>query len=79
MGDFYTRDLRMFGFAMFNASAEEQQVCGQAISELAAAGGWHPPIGRTFPLSEAAAAHQLQHDNTIEQHGTLTGKIVLTP
>ncbi|MBQ12603.1 MAG: quinone oxidoreductase [Planctomyces sp.] len=79
VGDFYTRDLRMFGFAMFNASAEEQQVCGQAISELAAAGGWHPPIGRTFPLSEAAAAHQLQHDNTIEQHGTLTGKIVLTP
>jgi hypothetical protein len=28
-------------------------------------------------LSEAAAAHRLQEENTIERRGTLTGKIVL--
>ncbi len=79
VGPFYTKDLRLFGFAMFNASADEQQICGETINELAAAGGWNPPIGARFPLSESAAAHQLQQDNTIGGLGTLTGKIVLTP
>jgi len=36
-------------------------------------------VGRTFPLSEAAAAHQLQEDNTLRKAGTLTGKIVVLP
>ncbi len=79
VGDFYTRDLRMFGFAMFNASADEQRVCGESINQLAANGGWNPPIGARFSFSEAAAAHQLQQDNTIGGQGTLAGKIVLTP
>jgi NADPH2:quinone reductase len=30
-------------------------------------------------LSEAAAAHKLQEENTIGMAGTLAGKIVLTP
>ncbi len=79
VGSFYTKDLRMFGFAMFNALADEQRVCGEAINELAAGGGWNPPIGARFPLSESAAAHQLQQDNTIGGQGTLAGKIVLEP
>jgi NADPH2:quinone reductase len=37
------------------------------------------PIGRTFPLAEAAAAHRLQEENTLQKAGTLTGKIVLVP
>ena len=37
------------------------------------------PIGKIFKLSEAAAAHRLQEDNTLNKAGTLTGKIVLTP
>ena len=79
VGPFYVKDLRLFGFAMFNASAEEQRVCATAIDELFGNGGWTPQIGRTFPLSEAAAAHQLQEDNTLGGQGTLSGKIIVTP
>ena len=79
VGPFYVKDLRLFGFAMFNASADEQRVCANAINELFGNGGWSPQIGRTFPLSEAAAAHQLQEDNTLGGQGTLSGKIIVTP
>jgi NADPH2:quinone reductase len=79
VGPFYVKDLRLFGFAMFNASSDEQRACATAINELFGNGGWSPQIGRTFPLAEAAAAHQLQEDNTLGGQGTLSGKIVVTP
>ncbi len=78
-GAFYVKDLRLFGFAMFNATPEEQQICAEAINALFARGGWHPQIGRTLPLSETAAAHRLQEANTLQKQGTLSGKIVLVP
>ncbi len=78
-GAFYVKDLRLFGFAMFNATPEEQRVCAESINSLAARGQWHPPIGRTLPLAETAAAHRLQEENTLQKQGTLTGKIVLVP
>ena len=77
VGPFYIEDLRMIGFAMFNASADEQRASADAINTAFAAGHWKPNIGRTFPLAEAAAAHRLQEENTLEQAGTLCGKIVL--
>lgn len=79
VGPFYVNDLRMMGFAMFNASPEEQRQSAEAINRAYAAGRWQPNIGRTFPLSEAAAAHRLQEENTLARSGTLCGKIVLEP
>ena len=79
VGPFYVKDLRLVGFAMFNASSEEQRVCAAAINELSGAGGWSPQVGRTFALSEASSAHQLQEDNTLGAQGTLSGKIVVIP
>lgn len=79
VGPFYVKDLKLCGFAMFNASPEEQRVAAEAINELASNGGWHPQLGKMLPLSEAAAAHQLQEENTLQGSGTLTGKIVLNP
>lgn len=79
VGPFYVKDLRLIGFAMFNATADEQRESANAINAAFEAGHWNPQIGRTFPLSEAAAAHQLQEDNTLNMSGTLSGKIVLTP
>ncbi len=78
-GAFYVKDLRLFGFAMFNATPEEQRACADAMNALATQGGWHPQIGFTMPLSEAAEAHRLQEANTLQKKGTLTGKIVLVP
>lgn len=79
VGPFYTKDLRLVGFAMFNGSADEQRASAEAINAAFEQGHWKPQIGKTFPLSEAAAAHQLQEDNTLNGKGTLSGKIVLTP
>jgi NADPH2:quinone reductase len=79
LGAFYTNDLRLIGFAMFNASPGEQRECAEELNEWASDGVWKPVIGRTLPLSEAAAAHRLQEENTLNKAGTLTGKIVVTP
>jgi NADPH2:quinone reductase len=78
VGPFYVKDLQLIGFAMFNASANEQRVCAEALNAALRDGTWRPRIGRTLPLSEAAAAHQLQEDNTLNQQGTVSGKIVIT-
>jgi NADPH2:quinone reductase len=78
VGPFYTKDLSLYGFAMFNATPEEQRRCAEDINRWLAEKKLHAVIGRTFPLSEAAAAHRLLEENTLHKAGTLTGKIVLT-
>ena len=79
VGPFYTRDMSLFGFAMFNATPEEQRVCSSDINRWLGDKKLQVPIGKTFRLSEAAAAHRLQEENTLNKAGTLTGKIVLMP
>jgi NADPH2:quinone reductase len=79
VGPFYTRDMALYGFAMFNAMPQEQRRCVEDINRWLAEGKLHVPIGRRFKFSEAAAAHQLQEENTLQKAGSLTGKIVLTP
>jgi NADPH2:quinone reductase len=79
VGPFYTKDLALYGFAIFNATPEEQRRCAEDINRWLADKKLRVLIGRTFPLSEAAAAHRLLEENTIGKAGTLTGKIVLVP
>jgi len=79
VGPFYVNDLRLIGFAMFNATAEEQRAAADQMNALFQAGHWRPNMGKTFPLSDAAAAHELQEANTLAGQGTLCGKIVLEP
>lgn len=78
VGPFYTKDLTVFGFAMFNATPEEQRKCAAEINRWMAKGRLKPLIGKKMKLAEAAAAHKLQEENTLKKAGTLTGKIVLT-
>jgi len=79
LGAFYPRDLRILGFAMFNATPEEQRKCAEDMNRWAAEGKWKPLIGERIPLPEAARAHQLQEENTLQKSGTLAGKIVVVP
>ena len=79
VGPFYVNDLRLVGFAMFNASPDEQRQCAEDINRWAASGQWKPLIGETLSLADAAKAHQLQEANTLQKQGSLTGKIVLKP
>jgi NADPH2:quinone reductase len=79
VGPFYVNDLRAIGFAMFNASAEEQRAAAEDLNQALQSGAYQPIIGAEFPLSQAADAHQLQEDNTLAGAGTLAGKIILKP
>ena len=65
VGPFYVKDCKLFGFAMFNAPPEEQRKCAAEINRWLAKGKLRPRIDRVMPLSEAAAAHRLQEDNTL--------------
>jgi NADPH2:quinone reductase len=79
VGPFYVKDCKACGFVMFNAPSNEQRKSAAEINRWLARGRLRPRIDRIMPLSEAAAAHQLQEDNTLQRAGTLSGKIVLKP
>ena len=61
------------------ATAEEQREAAEQMNRWLVEGKIKPIIGRVLPLSEAAAAHRLQEENTMGKAGTLSGKIVLKP
>ncbi|MBI5388222.1 MAG: NADPH:quinone reductase [Verrucomicrobia bacterium] len=79
VGPFYVKGCSLHGFAMFNATPDEQRAGAADINRWLEAGKLRPRIDRVLPLSEAAAAHRLQEENTIGKAGTLAGKIVLKP
>ncbi|MBC8326721.1 MAG: NADPH:quinone reductase [Verrucomicrobia subdivision 3 bacterium] len=79
VGPLYVKDCSVHGFAMFNYTAEEQRPCGEHLNRWLSEGKLKANIDRVLPLSEAAAAHQLQEENTLNLAGTLAGKIVLKP
>jgi len=79
VGPFYVKGCSLHGFVMFKATPDEQRVCAEAINRWLVEGKLTARIDREMPLSEAAAAHRLQEDNTLHQAGTLAGKIILRP
>jgi len=79
LGPFYTNDLKICGFAIFNSTPYEQRVCAERMNEWFIAGKWEPLIGAEFPLSQAAQAHRAQEEKTLKGQGSLIGKIVVVP
>jgi NADPH:quinone reductase len=77
VGPFYVKGCHLYGFAMFNATPDEQRAAADDINRWLVAGKLTPRIDRIMPLTEAAAAHRLQEENTIDKAGTLAGKIVI--
>jgi NADPH2:quinone reductase len=77
MGSFYPRNCSLLGFAMFNASADDQRRCADDINRWAAEGRLKPIVGRKFPLAEAAEAERFLEANTTHGAGSLTGKVVI--
>jgi NADPH:quinone reductase len=77
VGPFYVKGCSLLGFAMFNATAQEQGVAAMDISRWMSEGKLRANIDRVLPLSETATAHRLQEESTIGKKGTLSGKIVL--
>jgi len=79
VGPFYVKGCSLHGFAVFNATPEEQRAAAEAINRWLVEGKLKPNIDRILPLSEAAAAHRLQEESTLRKTGALSGKIVLRP
>jgi NADPH2:quinone reductase len=79
VGPFYVKGCHLYGFAMFNATPDEQRAAAKDINRWLVEGKLKPRIDRVMPLAEAAAAHRLQEENTVGKAGTLAGKIVIKP
>jgi len=79
VGPFYVKGLSLFGFAMFNATTIEQRRCAEDVNRWLAEGKLKPPVGKIFPLAEAAAAHRFLEENTLHGAGTLVGKVLTVP
>jgi NADPH2:quinone reductase len=78
LGAFYPRDCSLIGFAMFNATPDEQRRAADDINRWVEQRKLKPHVGRVFPLAEAAEAERLLDQNTIGGAGTLSGKVVIT-
>ncbi|HEV3415603.1 MAG TPA: NADPH:quinone reductase [Pirellulales bacterium] len=79
VGPFYVKGCSLHGFAMFNATADEQRAAADDINRWLVSGQLRANIDRVLPLSETAAAHRLQEESTLGMSGVLAGKIVLKP
>ncbi len=79
VGPFYVKGCSLHGFVMFKATAAEQRAAADDINRWLASGRLKANISRVLPLADAAQAHKLQEENTLQKAGTLGGKIVLRP
>ncbi|WP_433356875.1 NADPH:quinone reductase [Microtetraspora malaysiensis] len=73
VGSLYTRDARLLGFALSNASAADLTDAAALVNRLLAAGTLRVRIGDVLPLDQAAEAHRMLED------GQTTGRVVLRP
>jgi NADPH2:quinone reductase len=79
VGPFYVKGCSIRGFVMFAASPDEQRTAADDLNRWLAGGQYRPRIDRVLPLAEAAAAHRLQEESTVQRTGELAGKLVLKP
>ena len=79
LGPFYVRDLRAIGFAMFNASPDEQRQAAAQLNSMLADGRYRPPVGAEFGIADVAQAHRLQEQKTIHNESSIHGKILILP
>lgn len=78
VGPFYVKGCSLLGFVMFKATPAELRACSEDINTWLADGKIKARISNRFDLSQAAEAHRLQQENTVNLAGSLAGKIVLS-
>lgn len=71
VGDLYTRDLSLVGFAISNATVDELASAADAINRLLAEGRLTARVGATMTLSQAREAHELL------ESGGVRGRILI--
>jgi NADPH2:quinone reductase len=78
LGAFYPRNCALFGFAMFNATPEQQRRCADDMIQWVEEGRLKTIVGRSFGLSAAVEAQRFLEENTLKGAGSLGGKVVLS-
>lgn len=73
IGQLYTRDASVLGFAISNTSAADLAEAAQAINRMLSTGVLRGRVGATFHLAEAAAAHRAL------EAGGVQGRILVVP
>ena len=66
VGPFYVKGCSLHGFVMFKATPDEQRACAEDINRWMRAGQLRANISHVLPLREAAAAHRLQEESTVQ-------------
>jgi NADPH2:quinone reductase len=79
VGPFYVKGCSRRGFVMFMAAPTEQRAAAHDLNRWLAGGQLKPRVDRVMPLADAAAAHRLQEESTVQKRCGLAGKIVLKP
>ncbi len=78
VGPFYVKECSLHGFVMFKATPVEMRAAADDINLWLAKGKLRANIATTLPLDQAAEAHRLQEQTTLQCSGDLAGKIVVT-
>jgi len=73
VGEMYTRDVVLHGFAISNASVQDLALAAASINRLLANGKLKARVGAIFRLSDAAKAH------AAVASGNVRGRIVVVP
>jgi NADPH2:quinone reductase len=77
LGAFYPKDCTLSGFAMFNATPEEQAMAAREINEWSGSGRLKAVVAREFPIDDAAAAERFLEESTLGGAGKVVGKVML--
>lgn len=73
VGEMYTRDIALRGFAISNASVQDLALAAASINRLLANGKLKARVGAIFRLEEAAKAHAAMAS------GSVRGRVVVVP
>lgn len=73
VGEMYTRDVTLHGFAISNASVKDLALAAAGINRLLASGKLKARVGAAFRLADAAKAHAAMAS------GGVRGRIVVAP
>ncbi|MDQ4491175.1 NADPH:quinone reductase [Sinomonas sp. ASV486] len=73
VGALYTRDAKLCGFAISNASVSDLAGAARVINSLLAEGGLVSRVGATFRLADAAKAHEAL------ESGDVRGRVLVVP
>lgn len=73
VGEMYTRDVTLCGFAISNASVDDLSRAAASINRLLTSGGLKTRVGASFQMADAANAHAAMAS------GGVRGRIVVAP